>query len=207
MLRITKYCSASYGQAYLNGEQCLGTSVKNMELLIEALVQKYNVTHPRFGKMDRLSQLGFTIADIVLQDTNLAETHDPFKLGMVLSNSASSLDTDQKYWESVSQIPSPALFVYTLPNIVLAEISIKNKFKGENYFFISEKPDCHFLHTYISELLENKRLEACLSGWVEVLGDNYKAFLFLVEEKQDENFLEFTEENITTIIKTLQWNN
>jgi hypothetical protein len=207
MLRITKYCSASNGQAYLNGEPCLGSSVINMELLIEALVQKYKITHPRFGKMDRLAQLGFTIADVVLQDTHLADTHDPFKLGMVLSNSASSLDTDVKYWESTSSIPSPALFVYTLPNIVLAEISIKNKFKGENYFFISEKPDFHFLHSYISEMFENKRLEACLSGWVEVLENNYNAFLFLIEEKQNENFSEFTEENITTIYnKTLQWN-
>ncbi len=201
MLLISGYCNASNGQAYLNGEPCLDSPVKNLESLIEALIQKYKVTHPRFGKMDRLSQLGFTIADMILQNTHLADTHDPFKLGMVLSNSSSSLDTDIKYWESTSGIPSPALFVYTLPNIVLAEISIKNKFKGENYFFISEKPDFNLLHTYITEMFISKRLEACLGGWVEVLENNFDAFLFLVEEKQHANMLEFTEENITTIYK------
>ncbi len=206
-LQITKYGKAEKGMAYLVGKPCLSGATENMELLIESLLQKYKITHPRFGKMDRLSQLGFTLADMVLQNTKLSEKHNPYQLGIVLSNSASSLDTDKKYWESVSSIPSPGLFVYTLPNIVLAEISIKNNFKGENYFFVSEKPDCRLLFYHISEMLHNKRLDACLGGWVEVLNDQYNAFIFLVEKDQPNAIMEFTEENISTLYNTTPlWN-
>ena len=33
-----------------------------------------------------------------------------------------------------SYYPSPALFVYTLPNIVTGEIAIRNKYYGETSF-------------------------------------------------------------------------
>lgn len=207
MLQITKYCIAEKGQVYLNGNPCLAEPAASLEQLITALQGQFKITHPRFGKMDRLSQLGFSIADILLQDTKLAEKHDPYKLGIVLSNSASSLDTDLKYWESVSGIPSPGLFVYTLPNIVLAEISIKNNFKGENYFFISERIDSHLLFCHISEMLANNRLQACIGGWVEVLNNEYKAFMFLAEQKEADALMEFTEENISIIYNTIPlWN-
>lgn len=207
MLKITGYCTALNGQAFLNGKPCLDNSVDSFKEMIDELVIKYKITHPRFGKMDRLSQLGFTIADLVLQGTGLTEIHEPFKLGIVLSNSSSSLDTDLKYWESTANIPSPSLFVYTLPNIVLAEICIKNNFKGENFFFVSEKPDFKLLYSTISEMLSN-RLDACLGGWVEVLGESYEAFIFLAEHGQDDPTHEFTEENIKNIYNTTPlWNN
>jgi len=208
MLQITRYCKAESGQATLNGSQCLPIPSSSLEELVAALVQQNHVVHPRFGKMDRLSQLGFTIAEIVLQGTNLAAKHEPHKVGVVLSNSASSLDTDMKFWESTSNIPSPSLFVYTLPNIVLAEICIKNNFKGENYFFVSEKMDAHLLFCHISEMLTNNRVDACLGGWVEVFENSYNAFVFLVEKSPAKETVEFTEENILNIYNTTPlWNN
>jgi hypothetical protein len=70
--------------------------------------------------------------------------NDPYATGIVLSNSNASLDADIKYYDSVANIPSPALFVYTLPNIVIGEISIKHSFKGENAFFIFDSFDARF---------------------------------------------------------------
>ena len=152
MLQITKYCRAENGQTFRNGTPCLPTTANSLEEMVSELVAQYNIVHPRFGKMDRLSQLGFAAADLMLQESNLAQKHEPHKLGVVLSNSAASLDTDKKYWETTGNIPSPALFVYTLPNIVVAEICIKNSFKGENFFFVSEKMDAHLLFCHISEM-------------------------------------------------------
>jgi hypothetical protein len=207
VLKITTYCKAFNGQAFLNGKLCLDASADSFKEMIDELVRKYKITHPRFGKMDSLSQLGFTVADLVLQGTRLAEIHEPYKLGVVLSNSSSSLDTDLKYQESTTGIPSPSLFVYTLPNIVLAEICIKNNFKGENCFFVSEKPDFKLLYMIISEMLDSNRLDACLGGWVEVLDEKYEAFIFLAEHGLDDPTREFTEENIRNIYNaTPLWN-
>jgi len=207
MLQITKYCRAENGQAFRNGSPCLPTASDSLEEMVSALVAQYHIVHSRFGKMDRLSQLGFTIAELILQDRHLAQKHEPHMLGVVLNNSAASLDTDMKYWETTSNIPSPALFVYTLPNIVVAEICIKNNFKGENFFFVSEKMDTHLLFCHISEMLNSNRAAACLGGWVEVLNNSYNAFLFLVEKDQEKKAAKFTEENIINIYNTTPlWN-
>ena len=62
---------------------------------------------------------------------------------MVFANSNSSLDVDIKHNASIADkekyFPKPAVFVYTLPNIMLGELSIRHLLRGENIFFVSEK--------------------------------------------------------------------
>jgi hypothetical protein len=70
--------------------------------------------------------------------------------------------------------------VYTLPNIVIGEIAIKQKLTGENAFFVTEKMDAQLLVNY-AEILIDQYAEAAIVGWVEVDGDHYEAFIFLVE--------------------------
>ncbi|MBI3883309.1 MAG: hypothetical protein HY305_03595 [Sphingobacteriales bacterium] len=120
-------------------------------------------------------------------------------IGVVLSNANSSLDTDIKYFETAKDIASPALFVYTLPNIVTGEICIRYKFKGENAFFILDKFDAGFIQQYVSNLINNNILQACICGWVEVLGEEYKTVLLLVEKEKKEQSVSFTTENINKI--------
>jgi len=96
----------------------------------------------------------------------------------------------------VKSIPSPALFVYTLPNIVIGEICIRHNFKGENAFFIFDRFDAGFMQQYVSNMINNDILQSCICGWVDVLGDDYKAVLFLVEKNGD---ISFTLENINKI--------
>ena len=58
---------------------------------------------------------------------------DHSRTAIVFANRSSSLDTDFKYQESINSqenyFPSPAVFVYTLPNICVGEISIKHQLK------------------------------------------------------------------------------
>ena len=105
------------------------------------------------------------------------------KSALYCANANASLDTDLKYFESTKEIASPALFVYTLPNIVMGEICIRNKFKGENSFFIFEDFNVAFIHQYVNELFANNILKLCICGWVDVLQENYKAVLFLFQQK------------------------
>jgi hypothetical protein len=159
--------------------------------------QHFGFQYPKFYKMDNLSKLGWLAAELLLSEGFDAAEYQPEEMAIVLSNANSSLDTDYKYFATVMDIPSPALFVYTLPNILIGEICIRNKFKGENAFFISEAFDAAFIETYVRDLMETGHARACICGWVEVLGDSYTAALFLIEKKI--TTLPFTAENMKSL--------
>ncbi|MGB4844886.1 MAG: hypothetical protein WBP16_10505 [Ferruginibacter sp.] len=158
--------------------------------------------YPKFFKMDNLSKLGWLANEVLLQNSFDAGKYSPENIGIVLSNASSSLDTDIKYLETAKDIASPALFVYTLPNIVIGEISIKHKFKGENAFFIFEEFNTGFIQQYVSNLFNNNVLQCCICGWVELLADNYKAALFLIEKDKSANSVIFTKENLNKIYQS-----
>jgi len=167
---------------------------------LSALYQHFNWQYAKYFRMDNLSRLGFAAAEILLNDWN-AEAYREEEIAIVLSNANSSLDTDCKYTETTRDIPSPGVFVYTLPNIVIGEISIRHRFKGENAFFLSESFDAGLLVRYVSYLLEQKIARVCLTGWIELLGDQYKAAFFLIEEEPAPDGLPFSPESLNRIFK------
>lgn len=132
------------------------------------------IDYPKFYKMDNLSKAGFLAAEVLLK--NQTNRYPGEKIAVVLSNAHASLDTDVRYANASRSVPSPALFVYTLPNIVAGEICIRHKIKGENAFFVSESFDAGLLATYVS-LTKNDKL--CLAGWVDVMGEHHDVFLYL----------------------------
>jgi len=175
---------------------------------IRALYKKENPGYPKFYKMDNLSKLGFMASEIVLRNSRAAEFYNKEKIGVILANSSSSLDTDMEYQDTIRDksdyFPSPAVFVYTLANIVIGEICIRNGIKGENAFFICEKFDPALLHLHISAMFDQGRAEACIGGWVELLKERYDAFVFLVQKRSfsgqkmpvPETLIPFNEENL-----------
>ena len=161
-----------------------------------SVYQHFAINYPRFYKMDNLAKLGWLATEILLENSFDKTNYRPEDTGLVLANRNSSLDTDIKYYETVKTIASPALFVYTLPNIVMGEICIRHNFKGENNFFIFEAFNAAFIQQYVSHLFVTGALEACICGWVEILDNDYRTSLYLVEKKQKESGLLFTEDNI-----------
>ncbi len=149
--------------------------------------------------MDNLGKLGWLANEVLLQGSFDKEKYKPKDTGIVLSNANASLDTDIKYYDTTKTFASPALFVYTLPNIVIGEISIRHRFKGENAFFIFEEFDAAFIEQYVSNLVNNNILQCCICGWVEVLDNCYNATLFLVEKDKSANSVNFTKENLNKI--------
>lgn len=151
--------------------------------------------------MDNLCKLGWLASEILLKDSFKKDNFKPEDIGLILSNTNSSLDTDQKYMQSVSDIPRSSLFVYTLPNIVTGEICIRNNFKGENAFFVFDNFNAGFIENYVSSLLDNNVLQACICGWIELLGDEYKAALFLIEKLKSKEAVVFTKEQMNKIFE------
>lgn len=177
---------------------------RNLELpgFLLSVYQHLGLSYPKFYKMDNLSKLGLLATEVLLKDTDIKQ-YQPEQVGLVLSNANASLDSDKRYMQSVQDIPSPALFVYTLPNIMIGEICIRNNFKGEDAFFIFEKFDADFIAQYVKDLLASNILQSCICGWVDVLDDDYKAVLFLVEKQAKASAVPFSAKNLDTIFDNL----
>lgn len=188
---------------HLNGDLWYaGEQTQEAPDFLTELYKRSQAEYPKFYKMDHLAQLGFIAAELVLQGRNLAEEYGASAAGIVFCNANASLDADLHYFESVKNIPSPAQFVYTLPNIVIGEISIRHRLKGENAFFVQEEFDPAFLEFYVTDLFNRQRLQACLCGWVEYLQGSYKAVIYLVENKPGNRYLQFDIKNINQIYHT-----
>ena len=196
---ITTSCIISNHVVYKNEQPVFGNKgVELAEFLLSAY-HHFALQYPKFYKMDNLCKLGWLANEILLQSSFLKDKYQPEEIGVVLSNASSSLDVDIKYFESAKTIASPALFVYTLPNIVIGEISIRHQFKGENAFFIFDEFDAGFIEQYVSNLMNNDILQCCICGWVELLKDEYKVALFLIEKDKSPDSVNFTKENLNKI--------
>ncbi|HEY4325891.1 MAG TPA: hypothetical protein VGN20_18010 [Mucilaginibacter sp.] len=198
---ITGSCKIEHNAVFKNGGQLLENKELDLSAFLLSAYQHFELNYPKFYKMDNLSKLGWLTAEILLtgfkKDTYPAET-----VGLVLANSNSSLDNDIKYFDSLKEFASPSLFVYTLPNIVIGEICIRNHFKGEHAFFIQESFDTTFIAQQVNYLFDNHILDACICGWVDVLEQDYKAVLFLVEKNKSENSMPFSAENMDNIFNS-----
>jgi hypothetical protein len=196
---ITASCVISDRAVFKNGEKLFENREASLNDFLVSAYRHFDLQYPKFFKMDSLSRLGLLANEVMLKDNFDKAKYLPEAVGIVLSNANSSLDTDVKYYETTKSIASPAQFVYTLPNIVIGEISIKHRFKGENAFFITEQFDAAFMEQYVSSLLDDNILQCCICGWVDVLNDDHNATLFLIEKDKSPNSVNFTAGNMNSI--------
>jgi hypothetical protein len=196
---ITASCIINNQIVYKNGQPIFEENSLDLSEFLIAAYRHFELQYPKFFKMDNLSKLGWLANEILLQDVFDKEKYRAEDVGVVLSNANSSLDSDIKYFETTKIMASPAQFVYTLPNIVIGEISIRHHFKGENAFFIADGFDAGFIEQYVSNLINNNILQCCICGWVDVLYNKYNATLFLIEKDKSANSVIFTKENLNKI--------
>jgi hypothetical protein len=171
----------------LDGKTILKIEPTSFSDFSKKAYQNFDVNYPKFFKMDGLSKLAFLGSELLLKK-EIGETKEN-NIALVFSNKSSSLDTDVKYQKSISDkenyFPSPAVFVYTLPNICLGEICIRHQLRSENSFFIFEAFNPAFMINYSNILMETKKADKVLCGWVEYFDKEYKAFIYLVGKEGD----------------------
>ena len=195
---ITGFCSINNGIVAKDGVNIFAHE-SDLSGLLLATYQYLQLTYPKFYKMDNLSKLGWLATEFLLKDTFNKDEYQPEETGVLLANTNSSLDDDIKYWDSIKEVASPSLFVYTLPNIVIGEICIRNHFKGEQAFYIQPEFDAQFITQQVDYLLDKNIMQACICGWVDVFEQNYKAVLFLVEKKKTEKAVVFSAKRMNEI--------
>jgi 3-oxoacyl-(acyl-carrier-protein) synthase len=139
--------------------------------------------------MDNLSKLGVLATEAALKGTDFLQRNSPDNTAILLTNNASSLDTDRAYQNTIKDknqyLPSPAIFVYTLPNIVIGEIAIKHKITGENAFFVTNAFDAQLLVNQAQISLNQQGTKAAICGWVDYDNGNADALIYLVEMASD----------------------
>lgn len=179
-------------KVFRNGEQLWEAPPSGeVQEFLRAGYDRFSGRYPKFHKMDNLSKLGWLAAEVLLRDTAVKD-YRPEQVALVLANRSASLDTDLRYYNTVKDIASPALFVYTLPNIMIGEICIRHGFKGEHAFFTADSFDVEQVTAYTQLLLGTGAAEACICGWVEVMEQQYDAALYLVEKQAQGTALPFT---------------
>ncbi len=204
---IKTYCHLKNQTISVNGNVIfsdvpIAIGTEDFSAFIKNAYKFFKTDYSKFFKMDNLSKLAFLAADVLLKKENLNEEEN--NIALVFSNRASSLDTDRKHQAAIENdeeyFPSPAVFVYTLPNICLGEISIKHRLYSENSFFIFDRFNAEHLQLYANSLLRSKKAEKVLCGWVDFDENSYDAFLYLVG---NEGEIEHNTEEITRLYNTL----
>ena len=151
---------------------------------IKGAYKEFELKYPKFHKMDRLCKLAFVAANLLIGENGL-EAYEPADIAVIMSNASSTLHTDSKHCESIKDradyYPSPAIFVYTLPNIMIGEVCIKYNIKGESIFLISNTPNNDQLNQYAQDMIDDGIAKVCLTGWVDYTENNYYAKLALLK--------------------------
>lgn len=137
--------------------------------------------YPKFFKMDGLCRLGFIAAELLLAGESAELRVDA---AVVLFNRSGSLVTDRNYQATIGDAdyyPSPALFVYTLANIVTGEIAIRHMIYGESSFYVLPSPQPAVMDDIVRQTLLTSSPSLILTGWVDYDSpDAYLADLRLI---------------------------
>ena len=180
-MEIVENIRIANGVALVNDRPFFSTVEKEFKIFGKSLYKHLGISYPKYYKMSPLSQLGFLASEILLKNQDVCSL-DPELVSLLFANSSSSLHTDSIYQKTLETTPSPATFVYTLPNIVIGEICIRNGFRGEGVFFIQESFDKEFIFDQAEALLSSGRSVRCLAGWLEVdMEGDYLADLSLLK--------------------------
>lgn len=141
--------------------------------------------YPRYYKMDSLSRLAFVATELLLQcDDDIRQTGASTRPVVFFSRSGSA-KTDAEYISTISGaagfFPSPALFVYTLPNICAGEVAIRNKYNGETLFVVLDSKDTAAMARVNRAMMCDPVAESLVTGWIEYLDDlNFEVDIHLV---------------------------
>lgn len=180
IIRSIKSCTMQNGQMNIDG-QIVAQTDANFATFARDIYHQTEA-NLKFFKMSNLCKMGYLAAEYMMGGA----VEQPYSTAIVLSNRSASLDADLLHWriQKVDNQPaSPAAFVYTLANIVMGEIAIRHQIKGETTFFIADTPADDVATNYAHLLLNQGKYQYVLTGWCELLADQYNLHLELLTNK------------------------
>lgn len=129
--------------------------------------------YPKFLKMDKMCKLGFIAAELICREHQLESD-----CAVIIFSRSGSLLNDIHYQQSMSDYPSPALFVYTLPNIVTGEIAIRHQLHAETSAYLLPYKD----NNTIENIVYSSNHKQILYGWLEATENMFEAEMKLIKK-------------------------
>ena len=154
--------------------------------LITDIYKRYLDDNPKYYKMDPLCRLGYIATELLLMAENSPGDTPRNDRAVVFFNGSSSIMADMVYEKSIEDkdnyFPSPSAFVYTLPNIVIGEIAIRNHYQGETSFYILNQRNDDIIEQVVEASFIDKDTTSMISGWLDYQDDaHFEADLFITE--------------------------
>ena len=196
---ILNYVSIKSNKIIADGRVIFDMHDAPPRAFFESAYQSLGINYPKFFKMDHLSKTSFLACDVLLHSTQTLKPFMPSDVGIVFQTANGSLDTDLLYYKSKETIPSPSLFVYTLPNIAIGELSIRHNIKGESACFIFDIFNPKFQVDYVESLLDTGRSKIVVAGWADFYDDRFEAFFYVASGLTGSAAHQHTAENINKI--------
>ena len=165
-MRVSQEIEITPAKVIINGEP-VAVKEKGEKMLVE-LYRQYANDYPKFFKMDTLCRLGFIASEILLREEQVE--------AVILANRSASIKNDTDYLATITgenYYPSPALFVYTLPNIVTGEIAIRHHIQGETSFYILQEKDEQMMEKIIEASFADIGTKRVLCGWIDAEDDDH----------------------------------
>lgn len=155
--------------------------------LLTELYRNHIGDYPKFFKMDTLSKLGFIASELLLNIEGNRSFEPREDRAVILFNRNASLQADTHYQSTIQDpehfFPSPAAFVYTLPNIVTGEIAIRNKYFGETSFIVIDDYDEQIIMKNLDIAFQDPVTTSIIGGWVDCSDEeHFEARIFLMEK-------------------------
>ena len=202
---IQSYCKITPERAVLNGKPYYENTHNEfvMQHFLSSLYTRSGVEYRKFYKMDLLSKLGFLSSELLLP---ASEKEIPKEdMGIVLFNSSASLNADANFQKTIQYqddfFPSPADFVYTLPNIVVGEIAIRNKIYGETWFYVLPDFQGDIIYRILDKTMTFSGMNSLLAGWLEVdvAAKNLCSMMLICTKNQKDGYLQLNSKNIKNL--------
>ena len=179
-VQILASCQIDPGKVLVNDRLVFSSETDQASVFFVEAYQHLGISYPKFFKMDRLCQLAILGSEYLFGAIDVKFDEEELALYFVCGRS--SLDSDLRHQALINEggNVSPAVFVYTLPNILLGELAIKNRWYGENLLIL--EPDFS-LENWLEEaglLISSGKARFCLGGWVDVCGEEFQLKMYLV---------------------------
>ena len=191
---IKSWCQIHSDTVSLNGET-IQFQLSSGMCWKKQLYKNLDLDYPKFYKMDDLSKLCVLGVSMLEKDGALDEYGEE-DVSMIFCNSNASTYTDILFKDSLEgQIPSPSLFVYTLPSVCIGELTILKQYYGSGCFYVS---NC-ISSLPLKELIEielSKGYKSVLISWLDRSKEKDFALFFIFENPASDEDLALIERSL-----------
>lgn len=154
----------------------LTLTTRGRDMLTEIYRQR-QTAYPKFYKMDILCRLGFIAAELLTEgETAPADGTLRNDRAIVVCSHSGSIASDRQFCHTIVPdhfFPSPAVFVYTLPNIVTGEVAIRHRYVAETACYLLPQRDDTLMRRLAHTACAERTVSSVMALWLEAPDDTH----------------------------------